>query len=608
MRVLQFEGEMQDRNNRKISMLQMRNEKQQQAVKQFEQEAARDQVWERFVVNLDKVTSGSVSKALRRHVVTQFTPNLEHKHRKLVCDKFVDDLVKGTIAASVHDMKQIASLLDLAANVTTDAKGLQQHVALLEQLHTSIGTWTKKATSASTVDELLASRHELNTLLHSSLLSRLEADASSVPAVNAARLALVEVTRKVEMHEKHHRDQQAQQQHAQQEQLKGQEQARQASIATAASSGASAASKGGSSLLEAQFPYISAQRKTSSWLEDIKRPAMQSCLPPELEEQLQQAVQSIRHANLVSGDIFGSAGGDEEDGMSGSNEAPNTSVSATAGVPLKHVDRLLSGLETLLHAVVKGGAQPFLRVLITLCEAVLEEVQAVTAEEDIKMYAVVVCGMFRALSANMYKQSAHILHALLLDRSCRCVPDLFSVCSGTASRVLILQAALVGQFVETLETGNAAGGKSAEVKVSSPLTAAQGWTWLQRAAVQLQMAVSLRVQLQTTTYNKAESAVAEANKQLKLSDSTVPDMCKLVRMFIRLAGNAIALKYQDKFVELLQAIQKTLQVKSSGNVLAGADVEKLLSLVDSGIRARYVAPAYYRSQAPFMLEAASLTR
>lgn len=487
--------------------------------------------------------------------------------------------------------------MELATAVTTDPRAALQFAALLSHLHTDITAKTQKSAAASTVDELQQARSDLSSLLRHQALSRLESDPKLGGAVGTARLALLETDRRLEAHEKKQKE-------LTQQQPEKQEQERERSRQTKASAASSAA--GSAHALDSQFPYFEASKRTYVWLEELKLPAMQSHLPHELEAQLHLAVESIRHASLLSGNIFGSAGTDEDEMMGGMAAGVAASSSAGGvggvGVPLRNVDRLLAGLETLLHGVVKGGAQSFLRVFITLSEAVLEEVQAVTAEEDIKMYAVVVCGMFRALSANMHKQSARIFHALLLGQSSRCVPDLFCASGGTASRVLVLFAALVGQSVET-EVTAAGGVKAAEVKVSSPLTAAQGWTWLQRAAVQLHVAVVLRAPEQTQV-----AAAASVCKQLKLTENSVSEISNLVRTFIRLAGNSLALKYQDKFVELLGAISTTLQLKTAAAVLGGVDAKKLLALVQSGISAKYVAPAYYRSQAPFMLDAAALTR
>ena len=577
----QFEAELQDRRSRQLSMLQVRNEKQQLAVKEFEQEAIRDQLWERFNTNIQKLNIGNASEGLKKYITAHVTSSLEHKYRKRVCDKLVEDLVHHRIVATLQEMKDLAGLFDLSQNVTTDPRQLVQYTASLTHLHSIIVTATHKGRAASTLDSLHACRRELNEHLNSVTLPPIEADPALSGDVVAARLVLADINKQIAAFEKRAHDHQI----AQEKEKTAAVTANAAIAVPTVNSITTTSQSTTSSCLDAHFPYISANRATLQWLEEIKTPALQSVLPPEYEEELRRAVESLQYDNLLSGKIFGSNNTPTDDSMMGnpdSGDVTGIAGAGSVGVPLKNVDQLLSLLETLLHSVVKGGAQPFLRVLITLSEAVLAQVQSVSAENDIQMYAVVVCGMFRALSSKMYQQSARIFHALLCAAGGRCVPDLLSGGNGGgSSKVVLLFASLVGQYVETEVTANRKSSTSssavvqAEVKVTSPLTAAQGWTWLHRAVTQLQVAASL------CTQNSA--ATTEAKKRLKITDTTVSDICKIVRTFIRLAGSSVALKYQDKFVELLRALQTTLAtyVKSSASKSSGSnvDVQKLVQLV-----------------------------
>jgi hypothetical protein len=269
------------------------------------------------------------------------------------------------------------------------------------------------------------------------------------------------------------------------------------------------------------------------------------------------------------------------------------------GLPLMRVDALLAQLEALLHAVVKVGSQAFLKVFIVLIEVVLEEVQNVTSEEDVLMYTVIVCGIFRALSANMHKQSATIFHALLLSQSAQCVPNLFVVAPGGSSgstRVCLLYAALVGHAVRASGSSAAEAGQDTTEagKVSSPLTAAQGWQWLHRAVSQLHVQIIVH----------SNASHKPSAKELCITETSVSCACNTIRTFLRLAGNALYLRFQTRFMELLQSLKATLKPVATSAAEAG----KLLSFVDAAISSRSIAPAYYRSQAPFMLDAASLTR
>jgi hypothetical protein len=318
---------------------------------------------------------------------------------------------------------------------------------------------------------------------------------------------------------------------------------------------------------------------------------MQMQLPEVFEEQLALSQQQLRYAALQSGG--GDAGNADGDGMMG-GDGESAGVGKGRSVPLVRVDALLAQLESLLHAVVKGGSQAFLKVFIALIEVVLEEVQGVTAEEDVLMYTVIVCGIFRALSANMHKQSAKIFHALLLSQSAQCVPNLVVAGGGNGStRVCLLFAALVGHAVQASGNGETGQDGIEAGKVSSPLTAAQGWQWLHRAVSQLHVLIGLH----------SNSSHKISAKKLSVTETSVSGACNTIRTFLRLAGSALYLRYQARFMELLQTLRATLKP-----VAAVADAGKLLTFVEAAVAAMYIAPAYYRSQAPFMLDAASLTR
>ena len=155
----------------------------------------------------------------------------------------------------------------------------------------------------------------------------------------------------------------------------------------------------------------------------------------------------------------------------------------------------------------------------------------------------------------------------------------------------MLYAGLVGHAVDVIHSASGGG----EAKASSPLSAAQGWQWLHRACTQLHLLTSL---FATTSSTEKEVAT-----KLRIKESSISSACKTIRSFLRLSGNSLFLKYQDRFDSLLQTLRTTLEPVSSV-----ADASKLLMFIESSVNAKNIVPAYYRSQAPFMLDTAALTR
>lgn len=591
-------------------MLQMRNEKQQYAVKQFEEEADRDRAWESFVNGLHRLSvAPGGSDSLRRFVETELLPTLrggladkDTKYRRSKCEALVQAIVGGRVAATIAEMNQIISDMGKCSAVTCSAEPLTQLVHALGALHTELGA-AVRAPSA-TLDDLLAQRDTLALMLQRPLIKQLESSGrEAAQTVCAAQDKLNELTQRMAEEQTKAAAQRQEKPPLPQPAARTQESIATAKSASVGSSGATGAWQA----LITHLPYLTTDTSNAAWLQEIRQNVVTLSLPDVLEQALAQAVDHISYAYLRASN--GGAGG-EEDMMSENAAAPVDSANANAsGVSLAQVNSVLAELESLLHAVVKGGSQAFLRVLIALFDAVLREVQdnpEVKSEEDLLLYAVLVCGMFRALSAKMHTQSAKIFHALLLSQSAHAVPNLLvsAGCkvSGAAvklgTKVCLLYAALVGHAVSR-PPGESSSMQAADPKPpASPLTAAQGWEWLQRAATQLHLLISLH---QSKSPSPAQKALVD---QLAISENTIATACRTVRTFLRLAGHGLYLSYQTKFSELLGTIKKTIQSVAA----TVADAGNLGAMIDAALGAKYIVPAYYRGQAPFMLDGASLTR
>jgi uncharacterized coiled-coil protein SlyX len=600
-----FESELQDRKTRELSMLQMRNERQQHAVKQFEEEADRDRAWESFVQALHRLSCApGGSEGLRRFVEAELLPTLrggladkDANFRRGKCENLVQAILNGKVPATIAEMNALITEFGKHATVTCSAEHLTQLVHALGALQNEVSAAVRA--NAGTVEDAAAQLNAIKQLLNRPLIRQLECSGKEAAnTVRAARDKVNELTQRIASEQskaaeaQREREQQAQQQVAPQK-------AQTVSSATATSNSTKSTTSSANSALQVlltQLPYLSSDATSATWLTDIRQNVMATALPEVLEQALAQAVQHISYDYLRN-----NSGTGGEDAMM-SDTGPNTpGGNSASGVTLAKVDAVLAELESLLHAVVKGGSQAFLRVFLTLSDAVLTEVQdnaSVASEQDILLYAVLVCGMFRALSAKMHAQSAKIFHALLLSQSTLCVPNLVSPGAKAGSKVCLLYAALVGHAVE-LQTTTAPTATEAPAKVpASPLTSAQGWEWLQRAATQLHLLISLH---KPATNNAAAKALVN---QLTITESTIATACRTIRTFLRLAGHGLFLRYQTQFSTLLATINKALQTV----VPTVQDAAKLSTFLDAAVRTKYILPAYYRGQAPFMLDAASLTR
>jgi uncharacterized coiled-coil protein SlyX len=612
LQIARFESELQDRKTRELSMLQMRNERQQHAVKQFEEEADRDRAWESFVQASHRLSCApGGSEGLRRFVEAELLPTLrggladkDANFRRGKRENLVQAILNGKVPATIAEMNALIAEFGKHATVTCSAEHLTQLVHALGALQNEVSAAVRA--NAGTVEDAAAQVNTIKQLLNRPLIRQLECSGKeAAKTVRAARDKVNELTQRIASEQskaaeaQREREQLAQQHVAPQKPQPG-------SSATSTNNSTKSTTSSANSALQVlltQLPYLSSDATSATWLTDIRQNVMTIALPEVLEQALSQAVQHISYDYLRSN--IGTGG---EDAMM-SDTGPNTpGGNSASGVTLAKVDAVLAELEGLLHAVVKGGSQAFLRVFLTLSDAVLTEVQDnanVASEQDILLYAVLVCGMFRALSAKMHAQSAKIFQALLLSQSTLCVPNL--VCPGAkaGSKVCLLYAALVGHAVElqTTTAPTAAGTVNTSTEAStkvpaSPLTSAQGWEWLQRAATQLHLLISLH---KPTTNNAAAKALVN---QLTITEGTVAAACRTIRTFLRLAGHGLFLRYQTQFSTLLTTINKALQ----SVVPTVQDAAKLSTFLEAAVRTKYIVPAYYRGQAPFMLDAASLTR
>jgi uncharacterized coiled-coil protein SlyX len=590
-------------------MLQMRNERQQHAVKQFEEEADRDRAWESFVQALHRLSCApGGSEGLRRFVEAELLPTLrggladkDANFRRGKCENLVQAILNGKVPATIAEMNALIAEFGKHATVTCSAEHLTQLVHALGALQNEVSAAVR--TNAGTVEDAAAQVNTIKQLLNRPLIRQLECSGKEAAnTVRAARDKVNELTQRIASEQSNAEAQREREQLAQQQvpPLKPQP----GNSATATSNSTKSTTSSANSALQVlltQLPYLSSDATSATWLTDIRQNVMTTALPEVLEQALAQTVQHISYDYLRS-----NSGTGGEDAMM-SDAGPNTpGGNSASGVTLAKVDAVLAELESLLHAVVKGGSQAFLRVFLTLSDAVLTEVQDnvnVASEQDILLYAVLVCGMFRALSAKMHAQSAKIFHALLRSQSTLGVPNLVSSGAKTGSKVCLLYAALVGHAVELTTTALTTTGTTASTESStkvpaSPLTSAQGWEWLQRAATQLHLLISLH---KPTTNNAAVKALVN---QLTVTESTIAAACRTIRTFLRLAGHGLFLRYQTQFSTLLTTLNKALQ----SVVPAVQDAAKLSAFLDAAVRTKYIVPAYYRGQAPFMLDAASLTR
>jgi uncharacterized coiled-coil protein SlyX len=612
LQIARFESELQDRKTRELSMLQMRNERQQHAVKQFEEEADRDRAWESFAQALHRLSCApGGSEGLRRFVEAELLPTLrggladkDANFRRGKCENLVQAILNGKVPATIAEMNALIAEFGKHATVTCSAEHLTQLVHALGALQNEVSAAVRA--NAGTVEDAAAQVNTIKQLLNRPLIRQLECSGKEAAnTVRAARDKVNELTQRIASEQSEAAEAQRERERLTQPQVPPQKAQPGSSATTTNNSTKSTTSSANSALqvLLTQLPYLSSDATSATWLTDIRQNVMSTALPEVLEQALAQAVQHISYDYLRS-----NSGTGGEDAMM-SDAGPNTpGGNVASGVTLAKVDAVLAELEGLLHAVVKGGSQAFLRVFLTLSDAVLTEVQDnanVASEQDILLYAVLVCGMFRALSAKMHAQSAKIFHALLLSQSTLCVPNL--VCPGAkaGSKVCLLYAALVGHAVElqtttaptAVGTVNTATEPSTKVP-ASPLTSAQGWEWLQRAATQLHLLISLH---KPATNNAAAKALVN---QLTITESTIATACRTIRTFLRLAGHGLYLRYQTQFSTLLTTINKALQ----SVVPTAQDAAKLSTFLEAAVRTKYIVPAYYRGQAPFMLDAASLTR
>lgn len=619
---------MQDRSRRELSLLQIRAEKQQNAMKRFEEEALLDKAWDKLVNNMQRFSNGC-SVELKRWIHTNFPTGVivqDLKGRKKICEMLVENLSSGRIPTGVLNIDAIADIMEQPSAVTGNCGNQLKHLAnSIVSLHNQLQSLLDNCESCKSMEDLLNCKQAFEALLqhpHSGLLSNDKIGKTCIQAANTKlrwlTAHLSDMQREADLH-------------AEKGALKVQAIPKQqilssAPIGTSAidpigPNAPSTSSKHGDALVNAKFGYIGVGLKSEQWLTELRASSMCVPLPAELEEQLQRVTHCLRYATLSGAAAGATAAADDTDSMMDNTSAqPASSSSSSTGVPLKVVESLLADLEHLLHGVVKGGPQAFLRIILALSDVLLEEVQGVASEVDVLMYAVVICGMFRALSANMHKQSARIFHGVLVSSSALCVPDLLGGANNStaATRTALLFAALVGQSVESdaLPSSSTVGESSASSKkVSSPLMAAQGWTWLYRAVSQLQVMLSLKTLTSPSSSSTAGTAAGveiQTASALQVSEGAVAAACRTIRSFLRLAGNSLYCKYQDKFTDLLVALQAVLQPKDASvaksAAYASADLKNLLALVSGAIQAKYIAPAFYRSQAPFMLDAASLTR
>jgi hypothetical protein len=613
LQIARFESELQDRKTRELSMLQMRNERQQHAVKQFEEEADRDRAWESFAQAVHRLSCApGGSEGLRRFVEAELLPTLrggladkDANFRRGKCENLVQAVLNGKVPATIAEMNALITEFGKHATVTCSAEHLTQLVHALGALQNEVSAAVRA--NADTVEDAAAQVNAIKQLLNRPLVRQLECSGKEAAnTVRAARDKVNELSQRIASEQSKAAEAQREREQLAQQQVPPQLKPQPGSSATSTSNSTKSTTSSANSALQVlltQLPYLSSDATSATWLTDIRQNVMTTALPEVLEQALSQAVQHISYDYLRS-----NSGTGGEDAMM-SDAGPNTpGGNSASGVTLAKVDAVLAELEGLLHAVVKGGSQAFLRVFLTLSDAVLNEVQDnanVASEQDILLYAVLVCGMFRALSAKMHAQSAKIFHALLLSQSTLCVPNL--VCPGAkaGSKVCLLYAALVGHAVELQTTtaptavGTVNTATEAPAKVpASPLTSAQGWEWLQRAATQLHLLISLH---KPTTNNAAAKVLVN---QLTITESTIAAACRTIRTFLRLAGHGLYLRYQTQFSTLLTTINKALQ----SVVPTVQDAAKLSAFLEAAVRTKYILPAYYRGQAPFMLDAASLTR
>ena len=570
----------------------MRSEKNQLAVKELQEEVENNNAWQSLVSQMRKIISQSgATPSLRATIETEFTSiNAENdnKQRRNICEKLVAHIVNGTILPTIQEMNYIVTEFAKHSIVACPAQQITQIVNALGIAHTAVSNVMKNIESqvGCTLDSLVSQRKQLREVLQTSPLDRLEvAGRDSAICVQTARALEVTLTKNIDelqVKEKLEQDNRALVER-QKTDAEAQKNAANARVGIAVQKDDAVPQ-----CLLHVLPYIRTDASSEVWLRDIRQSAMQILLPAELDRLLAAVENNLRYAVLCA---------------STSSSTVGTKDSTKAGPTLARVDLLLEELEMLLQAVVRGGSQAFLRVLIALNEVVLEEVQGVTSEEDVIMYAVIVCGMFRALSPNMCKQSAKVFIALVQCRSPQCVPNLLCPPSSgsNGSRICLLFAALVGHAVQAGATDLVDSDTNIAVSASSPLTAAQGWVWLHRAAQQLHILAALHKGSPPTGCTPI--TVKEATEQLSVSESTLASGCKNVRSFLRLAGSALCVVYQEKFIALLHAVKAAVTPISTVT-----DAAKLIVFIEEVISSKQVTPAFYRGQTPFMLVAASLTR
>jgi hypothetical protein len=694
---------MKERSERDLLLLKMKAEQQQHAVKLLEIVAVRDHTWQQVTDDLVSLAQTTRSQQLRTFLNSVYrtcsSAILKDNHANNVnnkvsiedqivpmvklCREFVNKLSavesNNELQASVHDLKEVLTIYDAAGRSLLHTNKNAQFVnveitrplstlvsscnQVLDKIQTvcAIGHQEMRRVSsgtpadASSIATLQQATKDLDKLLFMPQCRWIECDYSNgASVISSAKKLLDDATQVITSRNEEER--------VQQKALSNSNELSTTSFPPPAAhfsplapivppaATASAGSQPLGPALLGAFPYLAAQQATDAWLESVKASAANASLPPELAEQLRQCKQMLLFASLNGTQ----EGNDDDDDMGMTDAATDqasTAPSAAAvpanSVSMARIDLCLSDLEALLQSAVRAGPQPFLHSFIALSEVLLEEVQQVPAEADIQMYALIVSGLFRALSTKMQAQSARVFEAMMAAASDLCTPCLLRSPPGgrrtgeRATKVAVLCAALVGSAHSERPpagVGDAAIASATATGSSacSPFPASQGWAWLHRGASQMHLVAALLVQ------EKFRGAQAATHAQL-LSVG-----CRTVRMFLRLSGNTLFLRYQARFAVLLSALKAAVleagvagaAAASSSSTGAGAgespahlpaavvavfsaDLNKLLALIDSAIGAApgpgpgskaatstggFIAPLYYRGQAPHMVATASLIR